>query len=189
MFWRLPHTASVCRRLSANRLSLWTSSSAMSWRSTRRILGVINFDICVQCLSHLLFHLSHFSPFASSWRTTRLSQAHSVRRRLSFIHGSFSSISFCHVCLGFFTLLHLEYFHRTVLLDEFISAHVTTTNSNDQFTVDDLCKNLFGTEEILTRSDTLDRKIKLVLVQMESEQLINSITLYSLVDLDFLNFI
>jgi hypothetical protein len=123
---------------------------------------IVNFNILVHIFSHLCFHLSHVCSFACSWRATALSNGHSYSRAIPLAHGvPGHSKLICFTIIEFiFRLLHLQNLHWSILLDELVGTHVSTTDSNDQLAVDDLGKNLFGSEEILTRSNSFDWKVE-----------------------------
>ena len=153
---------------------------------------IVDFDILVHTFSHLCFHLSHVGSFSScSWRAAALSDGHSHARGIPLAHSiSGHSSLICFTIIEFILrLLHLQDLHWAILFDELIGTHVSTTYSDDELTVDDLGENLFGTEEILTRSNTFDWEVELMLVQVESEELIDCVTLDGFVNLNFFNFV
>jgi hypothetical protein len=60
--------------------------------------------------------------------------------------------------------------------EELIDTHVTTTDSDHQFVIHDLGKDLTGAEHILSIANSLERNVKLELVDVLSHQLIDSVT-------------
>ena len=91
-----------------------------------------------------------------------------------------------HPALFLLTLHHLEHLDLAVLRDEFSSVHVTTADTNNETTIDNLGQNVALTELILTLGDTLHIDRQVGLVEVLCERFIDDITCHRLVQLDLL---
>lgn len=74
---------------------------------------------------------------------------------IAFILGIVSELD---ALLSFFFGERLDDLHASILVNELVNIHVTSADANNQFSIDDLGHNLFGTEHVLSRSqpDNLD---------------------------------
>lgn len=113
-------------------------------------------------------HFSHVSN-SSSWLTIHLACA--------CVTSSAKTVS--RLVVGF--LHHFHHLLSSVLLNKLISTHVTTTNSDDKLSVDNLCQNLPCSKKIFTWGKSFYLKCASALVQVVPEQFIDWITLNWLV--------
>ena len=113
-------------------------------------------------------HLPHVSD-SGGWLTVHLA--------LTGVASSAESVARFIILL----LHHLHHFLPSVLLNEFVGAHVTTTDSDNKLSVDNLGQDLPRTEQILTRGQSLNLQSATALVQVVSEKFIDWISLNWLV--------
>lgn len=91
-----------------------------------------------------------------------------------------------HSSILLLTLHHLEHLDLAVLRDEFSGVHVTTADTNNETTVDNLGQNVALTKLVLTLGDTLHINRQVGFVKVLCKRFIDDVTCHRLVQLDLL---
>ena len=84
-------------------------------------------------------------------------------------------------------LLHLGHLHHldlAVLLNELLGIHVSTTDPDDQFVVDNLGQDLLRPEHVVIGRNALDFNFQLGLVEVLGEHLVDYVAFYGFVEFD-----
>lgn len=72
--------------------------------------------------------------------------------------------------------LDLLFLRLAIRLDEFLNNHVASSNSDDQFTIHNLSIDLFGSKDVVTTSNLLDRNITLTKLQILVQKCVHVIS-------------
>ena len=135
---------------------------------------MVGLDVC-QRLTHSLLDLGrqsclHVLRIVALTHAGHVALAEGLLAVLFFFNTSGSPT------LLLLALHHLHHLNLAVLLNKLGGVHVTTTDANNQSTINDFGKDVTLTELILSLGDTLHVNCKICLVQMLSERLIYDIT-------------